>query len=223
MAEFVKTDYSRRAFLTGLGGIGLGAVFGGVLGGNLLKPDRAIAIPASEGYIVVDTDKCAACNSCMMACSLAHEGNVSLSNARIQVVRDVFADFPNDIVQQQCRQCAYPACVDACPTGANHIDTAAGNVRRIDQAKCIGCQRCIAACPFTPSRVQWNAKEKHAQKCDLCKGAAHWDGPEPACVTICPMKAIKYVREVPTQSDSGYHVNLKTDKWGQANWTPSLG
>ncbi|MHB1018155.1 MAG: 4Fe-4S dicluster domain-containing protein [Coriobacteriia bacterium] len=219
----VKTSgVSRREFVTATGGLGVGLILGGLVVKGFILPEEASAYPASEGYIVVDTDKCAACNSCMMACSVAHEGKVSMSNSRIQVRRDIFADFPNDIVQNQCRQCPYPACVEACPTGANHVDTDNGNVRRIDASKCIGCERCINACPFTPSRVQWNAEEKHAQKCDLCKTAAYWDGEEPACVTVCPMKAISYVQEIPVQSDRGYMVDLKTPKWGQANWSGML-
>lgn len=217
--DMENSGVTRREFVTGAGGAGVGFILGGLVIRGVFLPETALAYPASEGYIVVDTDKCAGCNSCMMACSLAHEGKVSFSNSRIQVLRDIFKDFPNDIVQYQCRQCPYPSCVEACPTGANHVDTEHGNVRRIDPGKCIGCERCVNACPFTPSRVQWNAQEKHAQKCDLCKTADYWDGELPACVTVCPMKAISYVQETPTQSDRGYKVDLKTPYWGQANWS----
>lgn len=214
MADFVKTDHSRREFLTGLGGVGLGAVFGGVLGGNLFKPDRAIALPASEGYILVDTKKCSGCDSCMLACSLTHHGSTSFSNSGIQIVQDPFVAYPNDIKQVQCRQCPFPACVEVCPTGANHIDKANGNVRMVDYAKCIGCERCVDACPFTPSRALWNAQEKHAQKCDLCANTPFWSqqggpGGKQACIESCPMKAISYTKDVPIQKDSGYDVNLR--------------
>src|SRR5512135_562061 len=90
---------TRREFVTGIGGAGAGALLGGLIITGLSRPNEAAAMPPSEGYIVVDKEKCASCNSCMIACSLAHEGKVSLSNSRIQVVRDVFADFPNDIIQ----------------------------------------------------------------------------------------------------------------------------
>ncbi|MDI6901856.1 MAG: twin-arginine translocation signal domain-containing protein, partial [Anaerosomatales bacterium] len=118
---------SRREFVTGVGGAGVGLVLGGVLVKGFLLPDEVVALPAAEGYLLVDTAKCAGCNSCMLACSVTHHGSVSLSNARIQIVQDPFEAYPNDIAISQCRQCPYPACVDACPTGANHIDEAAGN------------------------------------------------------------------------------------------------
>jgi len=84
--------------------------------------------------------------------------------------------------------------------------------------KCIGCERCIQACPYQPSRVQWNPKERHAQKCDLCKDTPYWNhegGPDgkQACVEICPMKAIKFTKEIPVQSGDGYDVNLRNENW----------
>lgn len=216
MAEMVTKEYSRRDFVVSMGGLGLAVMLGGA---TVLKPFKAFAaLPSSTGYIVVDTDKCASCESCMIACSLAHEGTASLSNARLQVLRNVFGNFPSDIVQHQCRQCVDPACVAICPAGACTVDTVNGNVRRIDKTKCIGCKQCISACPFVPSRVQWHATENVSQKCDLCKGLPNWTG-GPACVAVCPMKALKLVTVVPEQSgDSGYRVNLKTAKWGQVFW-----
>ncbi|HEY3317133.1 MAG TPA: 4Fe-4S dicluster domain-containing protein [Coriobacteriia bacterium] len=207
-------QYSRREFVTGIGGLGFGAVLGGMFVKGLLLPDKTLAIPASEGYLLVDTKKCAGCTSCMLACSLVHHGETSLSLSRMQIVNDPFAAFPGGVTQEQCRQCPFPACVEACPTGANHVDTAHGNVRTIDAAKCIGCERCINACPFEPARVQWNAEEKHAQKCDLCANAPFWNekggvGGKQACIEICPLHAIKFSKDVPIQNADGYTVNLR--------------
>ncbi len=204
---------SRREFVTGLGGVGLGAVIGGLLGQGFFTPDRVFAIPASEGYLLVDTKKCAGCTSCMMACALTHHGQTNYSLSRIQITQSSFEAFPNDIFMDQCRQCPFPACVEACPTGANHVDAANGNVRTVDASKCIGCERCINACPFTPSRGIWNGVDKHAQKCDLCADTPYWKqdgGPDgkQACVEICPMKAISFTSEAPVQSDAGYDVDL---------------
>ena len=209
---------TRREFLTGVGGAGAGVVLGGLAFKGLLLPDNVYAIPASEGYLLVDTKKCGACESCMLACSLVHEGRSNISLSRIQITQDPFGKFPNDVDQVQCRQCPFPACVDACPTGANHVDTANGNVRTIDAAKCVGCERCIAACPFEVSRVQWNSDGKHGQKCDLCADTPYWDedggpGGLQACVEICPMKAIKFTSEIPVQSDQGYVAKLRNANW----------
>jgi protein NrfC len=77
---------------------------------NLIWLDDAIAaIPASEGYLLVDTKKCQGCLSCMLACSLVHEGTENLSLARIQILQNSFAKFPDDLTMAQCRQCVEPA------------------------------------------------------------------------------------------------------------------
>jgi protein NrfC len=209
-----KAGVSRREFITGAGGLGVGAVLGGALIRGILLPDNVFAIPASEGYLLVDTMKCSGCSSCMLACSLVHSGETNLSLSRIQIVKDPFAAFPNGVTQEQCRQCPFPSCVDACPTGAMHVDTANGNVRTVDESKCIGCERCVNACPFSPARVQWNSEEKHAQKCDLCKNTPFWNeeggvGGKQACIDVCPLHAIAFTNDIPLQSDAGYQVNLR--------------
>jgi Fe-S-cluster-containing dehydrogenase component len=217
-----STGFSRREFITGVGGAGFGLVLGGLVVKGFLLPDEVIAIPASDGYLLVDPLKCQGCSTCMMACSLTHHGVQSLSLSRIQVVQDPFEPFPNDKAIIQCRQCPYPACVEACPTGAMHVDTETG-VRTVDVAKCIGCQECVNACPMDTSRVIWNTEEKHAQKCDLCKDTPFWDeqgGPEGkrACEQVCPTGAISFTKEIPLQSNEGYVVNLRDGGWAQIGY-----
>ena len=46
--------------------------------------------PASKGYLVYDSKKCAGCTTCMLSCSLVHYGFQSLSFARIQIMQDSF-------------------------------------------------------------------------------------------------------------------------------------
>jgi protein NrfC len=214
-------EISRRDFLklSGTAAVGLSA---GVIFSDVIWLDEAIAaIPASEGYLLVDTKKCQGCLSCMLACSLVHEGVENLSLARIQVVQDSFRGWPDDLTIEQCRQCVAPACVEACPTGALYADAKSGNVRTIDAKKCTGCQACLKACPYQPGGTGWNPDEKHAQKCDLCADAPyHWDkaggGPKgkQACVEVCPLGAIKFTKKIPEQKgDKGYKVNLRGDAW----------
>jgi protein NrfC len=171
---------------------------------------------ASTGYLVYDSRLCLGCQSCMFVCSMTHEGEANPSLSRIQIIRDApsFTKYPYDITMSVCRQCVSPLCVQNCPTGACHVDEANGNVRMIDEAKCIGCRRCLAACPQRPHRTIWNPAKQKSTKCDLCANAPYWGqqgGPNghQACVEICPAKAIKLVKEAPSQLDiAGYDVNL---------------
>ena len=217
-AETKKNGVLRREFLTGGGA----AIAAGVLGACAPESTAAAAAAAappyapSAGYIVYDSRLCFGCQSCMFACSMTHEGEANPSVSRIQIIRDApaFNKYPYDIVMSVCRQCVSPLCVENCPTGACHVDAETGNIRRIDEAKCVGCKRCINSCPQRPHRAIWNPAKKKSTKCDLCATAKHWDkkgGPDgvQACVSICPAKALKLVKEAPPQMDvSGYDVNL---------------
>ena len=207
----------RRDFLLGSGvAIAVGALGAPASVAETLTQTETPPYVASSGYLVYDSRLCLGCQSCMFACSMAHEGVASPSLSRIQIIRDApsFTKYPYDITMSVCRQCVTPLCVQNCPSGACHVDEAHGYVRMIDQAKCIGCQRCLAACPQRPHRTVWNPAKRKSAKCDLCTNAPFWSqqgGPAgyQACVETCPTKALKLVTEAPSQSDiAGYDINL---------------
>lgn len=231
MAESKKV--LRRDFLIA-GGT---AIASGALGGRAIAasaaPPPAAAKPgyaASTGYLVHDSRLCLGCQSCMFACSTAHEGEASPSLSRIQIIRDApsFTKYPYDIFMSACRQCVTPLCVQNCPTGACHVDEANGNIRMIDESKCIGCQTCLSACPQRPHRTIWNPVKGKSTKCDLCADTPYWSekgGPDghQACVEICPAKAVRLVRETPPQSGiSGYDINLAPARSGKVPPKPSV-
>jgi len=213
------SGFSRRRFLQLSKHAAVGTVAAGSLPSLLWLNDAVAAIPASGGYLLVDTKKCQGCMTCMLSCSLVHEGKENLSLARIQVIQNSFAKFPDDITLAQCRQCVEPACLQACPTDALHVDHEHGNVRMIDVEKCIGCKKCVEACPHAPARAVWDFEDKHAQKCDLCADTPFWNeqgGPDgkQACVELCPVAALKFTKEIPKQKGGkGYNVNLRGKGW----------
>jgi protein NrfC len=220
--ESNKESVSRRDFLktgsTAIAAGALGVYASGSTSTALASPDpvEAPSYAPSTGYLVWDSRLCLGCQSCMYACSLTHEGVASPSLSRIQIIRDApsFTKYPYDIEMSVCRQCVTPLCVQNCPTGACHVDTENGNVRRIDPDECIGCGTCIESCPQRPHRTVWNPDKDISMKCDLCLDTPYWDrkgGPEgqQACVSICPAKALKLVHEPPLQTDvNGYDVDL---------------
>jgi protein NrfC len=212
---------SRRKFLKG-GGLIVGGAAAAIAGGTSLLVSREVAraeapctVPSSQGYLVVDSKKCSGCASCMLACSMVHEKKASLSLSRIQIVQTPLAPFPFDLDIHQCRQCASPLCIQNCPTGAQHVDAAHGNVRTVDTSKCVGCGACLTACPHPAHRTIWNHVAEKAMKCDLCIDTPYWKekggpGGKQACVAACPMEALKVVTKLPDQTDTWeYDVNLR--------------
>ena len=208
--------YSRRDFVVGGGTVLAGGALAAYTPATTLAATKAAKspYPPSTGYLVYDSRRCSGCQSCMVACSLVHEGVAGTSLSRIQVSRAILACYPYDIQISVCRQCPEPMCVKSCPAGACHVSAANGNIRMIDAAKCIGCGECLKACPHSPHRTVWNPSANKATKCDLCANAPYFSkkgGPagNQACVTTCPMGALKLVAEIPWQTDiSGYDVNL---------------
>ena len=227
----INTEISRRHFLQIAGIIALEV---GLISCNNSETaiekfpelgNNGTGIPASQGYILVDTKKCQGCMICMLACSLVHEGKENLSLSRIQVIQNSFKKFPVDLEQGQCRQCLSPACIKACSTNALHADTKNGNARMVDKKKCIGCRSCIKACPYKPGRAVWNFEKNHAQTCDLCFDTPYWDekgGVEgkQACVEVCPLSSIKFTKKIPLQKgDGGYKVNLRGKNWAKMGFS----
>lgn len=202
-----KSGMQRRKFLKLTGSAGIGLALGVVWVG-----DGIAAVPTAEGYLLVNTKRCAACLNCMLLCSLAHEGRADLSAARIQVMSNPFLHYPNDVWVEQCRQCVEPTCVEACPTGALHVDLENGNLRTIDAEKCVGCKSCTNACPFTPARIGWDYENKKALKCDLCADTPYWNeegggNGKKACIEVCPFNCISFTKEIPKQEGAeGYKI-----------------
>ena len=225
MTDIQKKGLSRRDFLRMSKNTAIGAGVIGLTSNWIWLKEGLAAVPASEGYLLVDTKKCQGCISCMLACTLVHEGAENPSLSRIQIMQNSFASFPDDVMIAQCRQCVDPPCVDACPVGALMVNIADGNVRMVTKDTCVGCGRCVSACPFTPSRPVVAPDEnfdgaRKSRKCDLCADAPfHWDeaggGPngKQACVEVCPVSAIHFTSEIPVQDDTGYYVNLRDDVW----------
>ncbi|MCF8093672.1 MAG: 4Fe-4S dicluster domain-containing protein [Desulfotignum sp.] len=229
-----EKELSRRAFLKCTGTIVFAMGTSGYVLGECGAKETGSGIAVSDGYLVVDVEKCQGCISCMLACALVHEGVQSLSLSRIQILQNSFGKFPDDLTIEQCRQCEEPACVEACPENALTANAQFGHVRMVDKEKCTGCGSCFTACPHTPARVtvmedETFNRELKSLKCDLCAHTPyHWDekggGPDGklACVEVCPVGAIAFTRKLPVQEGkSGYKINLRDDSWVKLGYRKS--
>lgn len=138
--------------------------------------------------IFAKTDICTGCQSCRLACSVAHSrtGNLhtALGEAEIPRAR-LYVEWLEDNLKVPilCRHCEDAPCVNACISGAI-ARTESGTVVT-DADKCIGCWTCVMVCPYgTIGRDKAAGK---AYRCDRCP-----DLDTPACVSACPTGALVY-------------------------------
>lgn len=222
-----KKDLTRRGFLKVVGVFAISASVPG-----FISCDRETPEEACMGYILVDSRKCQGCLTCMITCSLVHEGCVNLSLARLQVLRNNLGCYPNNVRITQCRQCLEPQCVANCPTGAMFIDKENGNIRRVNKDECVGCGICVESCAYNPKKPIVTADDQYggsykSRKCDLCLNTPHHFNPKGggvegvrACEAVCPLNAIKFTTKLPNQEDiDGYETNLRNLTWGLLNYS----
>ncbi|MBU4371695.1 MAG: twin-arginine translocation signal domain-containing protein [Proteobacteria bacterium] len=190
----------RRTFLKGLGtGIAVAAPGSSLLPGRL----EAKEVVASKEFmgVLVDTTRCAGCQSCETACAEANNLTIpEIGNASaFEKVRDTsekqwtlvnrFKTEKGEIfVKKQCMHCNQPGCVAACLVKAM-VKRENGAVTW--ETNCMGCRFCMVSCPFDIPKFEYDSAVPKIQKCSLC-----WEklekGQKPACVEACPAEALTF-------------------------------
>lgn len=158
--------------------------------------------------MAIDKKRCVACNRCSMACKVEHNlplgllWNQALYNGtdRLLVPQGTQEEgLKTEMYTLACQHCDEPACVEACPTGASAKRE--DGIVTVDYETCIGCESCIAACPY--EGVRTNAKDPQwaldfkvgdaavpdivgntVSKCTFCVERID-RGERPACADIC--------------------------------------
>lgn len=159
--------------------------------------------------MVIDLRGCIGCQTCAVACKMAHNLPEGFWRNRViteggSAIDTPAGEFPNNKMQWRpvtCQHCEKPACVAACPAGATYKDEETGIVHQ-DTSKCIGCKSCIAACPYEGVReyienepayhidaaLGYADEPEHLQgtveKCTFCDNRVA-NGEAPACMEYC--------------------------------------
>lgn len=132
--------------------------------------------------MIIDVKKCVGCFACMVACQ--NQNELPSDNAFIRFEDRETGKYPNvkyEILPLQCQHCQDAPCVPVCPTTASYKHQATG-LTQIDKDKCMGCRRCIPACPYN-ARTHV-AEAGIVQSCNLCISLIE-KGDQPACVATC--------------------------------------
>jgi tetrathionate reductase subunit B len=164
----------RRQFLMGAGGIAAGLATG-------VAPVHAATAGGPRYAMLVDLRRCIGCQACTVACSVEN-GVPAKAWRTVVTVSEVRTARGSGMVMlpRLCNHCDEPACVPPCPKKATY-KTADGTVQ-IDADLCIGCGRCVKACPYGARYI--DEETGTADKCSFCvhRVAA---GLAPACVETC--------------------------------------
>ena len=147
--------------------------------------------------MVIDLDKCVACQGCSIACRFENNTPVAKPDQALKgrtiLWNDVFpnpvnpteetGEYPNvktRYLTRPCMHCENPPCTKVCPVQATFKDEQ-GLVRQNYQ-RCIGCRFCTIACPygvryFNWSEPAWEGDMANYHNPDRVEGNGDLEGP----------------------------------------------
>lgn len=186
---------------------------------TLKVPDAEAAAKGNPRWaFIVDLRRCIGCRACTVACKA--EFDVPLGRWRAVVKQVDRGSYPNAkkfFLPKLCNHCAgekgtegqkvdVPPCVEKCPEAKSGKRMKQGGVRYrtgatykrpdgmilFDNSQCIGCYKCIDACPYGVRYKDPAVKLTRADrekdigigKCDFCQHRVD-NGVVPSCVNTC--------------------------------------
>lgn len=165
----------------------------GEASGTLLDFMFKEGLSDADNVLLIDSDRCIACDNCEAACAATHDGYSRLDRKGGKSLATIQIPI-------SCRHCENPLCMTDCPPDAL---TRMPNGEVVIRDSCIGCGNCVGNCPYGVIKIVhekvgkvrslfawlgWGTAEEgpaKAAKCDQChdlKGG-------PACVRACPTGA----------------------------------
>ncbi len=153
-----------------------------------------------------DAMRCCGCMACVVACldekDMPDHGTsfrrvTCLEEGEHPQVRLLF-------LSMACHHCGDAPCVMVCPSGALNRSPENGIVQ-VDRDRCVGCHSCGLACPFGVPQFQDDGK---MHKCDFCRDRLE-HGLEPACVRVCPTRALGFGSMDDLSRKKGHDASMK--------------
>lgn len=180
---------------------------------------------AQYGFHVA-VKNCIACKACETACKQEYNLPVGVRRRRVIIQEgETAAGVPiARHISMACNHCTNPACVAACPVTRIYKDANTGLVLLKPNTKddpasgvdCVGCKRCISACPY--GAMVWDPVAKTSDKCTGCihrltNMALDPSQRKPACVLTCSAFTLNFgdMAQIDDGSGNGiYGVASKT-------------
>ena len=182
---------SRRGFVKR---IGAGAAVATAAGTLSASADAHVKAGNTQFAMVIDTRRCSGCHACSVACKSEYDVPLGAVRSWVEYIdKGTFPNASRSFLPRLCNHCSEPPCVPVCPVEATYKLPENGIVF-VDQDECIGCRRCVKACPYdarfmnTVAGDPKKTKNGAAEKCDFCFHRVA-NGVVPSCVNTCPGKA----------------------------------
>lgn len=140
-----------------------------------------------KSHIHINIDRCVGCFACVVTC-IDQNYNIDEDGPSFRRILK-YEDEKNQTITYYslgCMHCEDSPCLSICPTTALYRDEKTGLIL-INKIKCIGCGKCLKACPFDVPKFD---RDNKMIKCDGCVENIK-SGVEPACVHTCPSKALE--------------------------------
>lgn len=143
-----------------------------------------------------DSERCTACGACAVACMDQNDIDVEAGQESYRRVFETTEHGKITAVSTACRHCSPAPCAAACPMGCFYKDEETG-LTLYDNRSCIGCRRCLAACPWEAVTFRPTGMKKPKVRMEKCHGCLERirAGLPPACVRVCPTGALTLIKE----------------------------
>ena len=145
--------------------------------------------------MVIDLDKCTACQACTVAC-LA-ENNVPVTEPEEaalgraifwqEVMVELEGEYPHvraRFIPRPCQHCDRPPCIKVCPVRATYKDEEGLVLQRYE--RCIGCRYCAVACPYGVRYFNWYEPQWPEPQCQIHTSLRSKAISESSIVFRCP-------------------------------------